>query len=146
MNKEGAVIIIEDDIDDQALLTDVFKELNYSNEIIFFADGISALEFLTKGNKNPFLILSDINLPKLSGLELRQKLKVDDDINLKCIPYLFFTTAAGHKAVIDAYSTSVQGFFTKPNSYDELKEQIQVIMDYWKHCSAPNNFLPSVSV
>jgi CheY-like chemotaxis protein len=142
MNKEGCIIIIEDDYDDQFLLSEVFKELNYSNEIISFSDGLSALEFLTKGNKNPFLILSDINLPKLSGFELRNKLKVDADIHLKCIPYLFFTTASNHSAVIDAYSISVQGFFTKPNTYDELKEQIRIIMDYWKHCSAPNYFLP----
>jgi len=141
MNKEGAVIIIEDDPDDQFLLEEVFKELGFSNEIIFFSDGISALEFLTHDDKYPFLILSDINLPKLSGLQLREKLKVDADLHLKCIPYLFFTTAANHQAVIDAYSTSVQGFFTKGNSYDELKEQVKTIMDYWKHCSAPNYFL-----
>jgi CheY-like chemotaxis protein len=46
-------------------------------------------EFLTSGNKSSFLILSDINLPKLSGLELRNKLKENADIHLKCIPYLF---------------------------------------------------------
>ena len=141
MNKDGAIIIIEDDEDDQFFLTDVFKELNYSNEVLFFADGLSALEFLTSGDKKPFLILSEINLPKLSGLELRNKLKENADIHLKCIPYLFFTTAGNHRAVIDAYSTSIQGFFTKPNSYDEIKEQIKVIMDYWKHCSAPNYFV-----
>lgn len=145
MNKEGCIIVIEDDEDDQFLISEVFKELRYSNEIIWFADGLSALEFLTKGNRNPFLILSDINLPKLNGFELRNKLKVDAEIHLKCIPYLFFTTAANHRAVIDAYSTSVQGFFTKPDTYDELKEQIKVIMEYWKHCSAPNYFLPSSS-
>ena len=73
------------------------------------------------------------------------KLKTDAEINLKCIPYLFFTTTSNHRAVLDAYSASAQGFFTMPNSYDELKEQISVIMDYWIHCTAPNNFLPSVS-
>lgn len=145
MNKQGAIIVIEDDLDDQFILQEVFKELNFANEIIYFNDGEKALDFLTHGNKNPFLILSDINLPKLSGLELRSKLKVDADINLKCIPYLFFTTAANHRAVVDAYSTSVQVFFTKPHSYEELKEQIKVIMDYWTHCSAPNNFKASVS-
>jgi len=141
MNKKGCVIIIEDDADDQLLLQEIFKELNYPNEIIIMNDGEAALEFLTNGNKNPFLILSDINLPKLSGIELRLKLKIDADINLKCIPYLFFTTAANHQSVIDAYSASVQGFFTKPNSIAGLKEQIKIIMEYWLHCSAPNNFI-----
>ena len=50
MNKDG-VIVIEDDEDDQFLLTEVFEELNYSNEVIFFADGLSALVFLTEGDK-----------------------------------------------------------------------------------------------
>lgn len=145
MNKHGPVIIVEDDVDDQFLLQEAFKELNYTNEIIFFGDGETALDFSANGNKNPFLILSDINLPKLSGIELRMKLKMDADIHLKCIPYLFFTTAANHKAVIDAYSTSVQGFFTKPNSYPELQEQIKIIMEYWTHCSAPNDFKPEFS-
>jgi CheY-like chemotaxis protein len=145
MNKQGPVIIIEDDLDDQLLLQEVFKELNYGNEIVFFGDGEKALEFLTNGNRNPFLILSDINLPKLNGIELRKKLRINADIHLKCIPYLFFTTAANHKAVIEAYSTSVQGFFTKPNTYVELREQIKMIMEYWMHCSAPNNFIPEIS-
>ena len=142
MNKQGCVIIIEDDADDQRLLQEIFKELKYPHEIIVLTDGQAALDFLTTTKKNPFLILSDINLPKLSGLELRLKLKVDADIHLKCIPYLFFTTAANHRAVIDAYSASVQGFFTKSNTFEGLKEQIKVIMEYWLNCSAPNNFLP----
>jgi hypothetical protein len=52
-----------------------------------------------------------------------------------------FTTVGNHRAVIDAYSTSIQGPFTKPNSYDEIKEQMKIIMEYWKHCSAPNYFI-----
>ena len=142
MNKNGPVVIVEDDLDDQVLFEEIFKELKYRNEIIFVTDGQSALELLTKGNVYPFLILSDINLPKLNGIELRIKLKMDADLHLKCIPYLFFTTVANHRAVIEAYSTSVQGFFTKPTGYEELRVQVKIIMDYWKHCSAPNYFLP----
>ena len=116
LNKKGCVIIIEDDKDDQFLIQEAFAELNYPNEIIFLGDGQEALNFLSSGDKNPFLILSDINLPKLSGLDLRLKLKMNADLHLKCIPYLFFTTAANHQTVIEAYSLSVQGFFTKPTS------------------------------
>ena len=139
MNKEGPVIIIEDDPDDQFLFQEVFKELNYSNQVIFFADGEMAFHFLTKVEKNPFLILSDINLPKLNGIELRNKLKMDADLHLKCIPYLFFTTVGDHKAVIEAYSTSVQGFFTKANSYEELREQIKIIIARMKMNQVTNS-------
>jgi CheY-like chemotaxis protein len=140
MNKNGPVIIIEDDIDDQEILTEIFQKLGYSNEVIFFADGISALDYLNQPKILPFLILSDINLPKLSGFELRSKLKTDADLTVKCIPYLFFSTALNQKAVMDAYSMSVQGFFVKQTSMAELEKTISVIMEYWKMCAAPNNF------
>lgn len=143
MNKEGCVIIIEDDKDDQLIIKEVFDELNYANEVIFFENAELALEFLTNGFKNPFLILSDINLGKLNGFELREKLRVDAALHLKCIPYLFFTTQANQKAVKDAYSISVQGFFTKPGNFSALRNQMKIIMEYWKNCSPPNHFLPT---
>jgi CheY-like chemotaxis protein len=140
MNKNGPVIIIEDDIDDQEILNEIFQKLGYSNEVIFFTDGASALDYLNKPSVLPFLILSDINLPKLNGFDLRSKLKTDADLAVKCIPYLFFSTALNQKAVIDAYSMSVQGFFVKQTSMGELEKTITVIMEYWKRCAAPNNF------
>jgi DNA-binding NarL/FixJ family response regulator len=108
--------------------------------LIFFSDGEEAFNFLKSEKVVPFIILSDINLPKLSGFELRTKLKTDADLTTKCIPYLFFSTALNQKAVIDAYSMSVQGFFVKQTSMDEIEKTISVIMEYWKRCAAPNNF------
>ena len=140
MNKNGPVIIIEDDRDDQDFLTEVFQRLNYPNKIIFFGDPQKALDFLNRAETVPFLILSDINMPKLSGFELRNKLRTDEQLQLKCIPYLFFSTALNEQTVIDAYSASVQGFFVKPNSIEELEKTIRVIMEYWMRCVAPNNF------
>lgn len=140
MNRNGPVIIIEDDEDDQELLKAVFKNLDYPNELHFFADGQLALEYLNGTDKLPFIILCDINLPKLDGLELRSKIKLDAKLQLRCIPYLFFSTAASQDAVIDAYSLSVQGFFIKQNTISELEKTISVIMEYWKRCAAPNNF------
>ena len=90
MDKDGSIIISEDDTDDQEVLTDVFAKLNYPNKIIFFADAEDALDFLNKKDTVPFLILSDINMPKLSGFELRRRLKTDAELRIKCIPYLFF--------------------------------------------------------
>ena len=140
MNKNGPVVIIEDDTDDQDFLTEVFQKLNYPNKIIFFSDPQEALVFLNRADIMPFLILSDINMPKLSGFELRSKLRTDAQLQLKCIPYLFFSTALNQQMVIDAYSASVQGFFVKQNSMEELEKTISVIMEYWLRCAAPNNF------
>jgi len=140
MNTHGPVIIIEDDSDDQEILEEVFQKLNYPNKIIFFLDGQEALDFLNTTDVVPFLILSDINMPKLDGFALRSKIKLDAALQIKCIPYLFFSTASSQKSVIDAYSLSVQGFFIKQNSMAELEKTISVIMEYWKRCVAPQNF------
>ena len=102
MNKNGPVIIIEDDEDDQYLLEQVFIKLNYQNKVVFFSDGQDALEYLQTTDELPFLILSDINMPRLDGFQLREKLHTDAALQLKCIPYLFFSTAASQEMVVNA--------------------------------------------
>jgi CheY-like chemotaxis protein len=138
MNKGGPIIIIEDDTDDQEILNDVFIDLNYPHEIIFFSDGEQALEFLIESHVEPFIIFSDINMPRLSGIELRNKVHENEDLRIKSIPYLFFTTTAQQSHVIDAYSKSIQGFFVKPNDYSEIKKTVQTIVEYWLKCVSPN--------
>jgi CheY-like chemotaxis protein len=138
MNKSGPIIIIEDDMDDQEILGEIFKELPYKNELIFFGDSMEALEYLTDTDVEPFLVLSDINMPKLSGMELREKVHNNEDLRLKSIPYLFFSTSAEQSHVIDAYSRSIQGFFVKPSSYDKLKSVLVKIVEYWQDCESPN--------
>ena len=140
MNKEGPIVIIEDDPDDQFLLDVIFQKLGYTNRVIYFFDGQQALDYLDETNDVPFLILSDIDLPILDGFALREKLHNDARLKLKCIPYLFFSTAIDQRTVIDAYSLSVQGFFIKPESITTLEETISTIIRYWKLCAAPNNF------
>ena len=140
MNTDGPVIIIEDDLDDKDILEDVFQRLKYPNQLLFFADGQQALDFLNSSEVVPFIILSDINMPKLNGFALRDKIKMDAKLQMKCIPYLFFSTASSQKAVVDAYSLSVQGFFIKQTTIAELEKTITVIMEYWKRCVAPKHF------
>ena len=86
----------------------------------------------------PFIVFSDINMLKLNGIELRQQIHENEDIRVKTIPYLFFTTSAEQEAVIDAYSKSIQGFFIKPSSFDELKNTMKIIIEYWQKCESPN--------
>lgn len=138
MNKSGPIIIIEDDTDDQDILSEIFNELNYTNQIIFFSDSQQALDYLIDTDTEPFLVLSDINMPKLNGIELREKVHNNEDLRLKSIPYLFFTTSAEQKHVVDAYSRSIQGFFIKPHSYEQLKSMLIKIVEYWQECQSPN--------
>lgn len=138
MNKRGPIIIIEDDEDDRKFMKDVFSDLNYENEIIYFEDGQVALNFLTTEKIEPFIIISDINMPVLNGMALKEEIQKNENLRLKCIPYLFFTTSANQQHVIDAYSKSVQGFFIKPNSMMKLKEILKKIVEYWQECESPH--------
>ena len=90
MNKNGPIIVIEDDADDQEIIQGVFERLNYKNEVLFFFDPEKALDYINQAFVSPFLILSDINMPKLSGMELKKKISTDAALQVKCIPYLFF--------------------------------------------------------
>lgn len=140
MNKTGPIIVIEDDLDDQELLVEIFDRLGYKNQIVYFFDGNEALDYLNKTDVQPFLILSDINMPKINGFELRNKVFTNELLQTKCIPYLFFSTSATKKAVIDAYALSVQGFFLKPASMIGLENTIRKIVEYWQECIAPSQY------
>lgn len=139
MNKNGAIVIIDDDADDRYLLADVFRELAYGNEIKFFSNGTEAYDYLRQSESNPFLILSDVNMPGLDGFELRRMIQEEEALADKCVPYLFFSTYVSEKVVAQAYRMSVQGFFLKPNTYDHLKATMRKIVEYWQECYAPGS-------
>ena len=141
MQQSGPIIVIEDDSDDQELLTEIFGTLNYPNKLIFFRDGYQALDYIIKTDVRPFMILSDINMPGMNGIELRRKIHNNEALRLKCIPYLFFTSGANRQAVYDAYAISAQGFFIKPNRMEDLKNTIRKIIEYWKECYAPSQYV-----
>lgn len=140
MNKSGPIIIIEDDPDDQDILTEIFNKQGFSNDIIFFTEAEKALSYLNQMDVLPFLILSDINMPRLNGLELKRKIQTDAALQARCIPYLFFTTSASKDAVVEAYSNSAQGFFIKESSMVELEKTISIIIEYWLRCYSPNQY------
>ncbi len=73
MVKNGPIIVIEDDRDDQELLKEIFEELASTHVLKFFNSCLSAFEYLLSAAEKPFLILSDINLPAMTGLELCKK-------------------------------------------------------------------------
>lgn len=140
MSKNAPLIIVEDDLEDQDSFKAAFENLEYPNELIFFGDGQSALDFLNETDVHPFLILCDINMPKLNGFDLRARLKATRAVDLRCVPFLFFSTANNQKVVVEAYCLAVQGFFVKQHKMRELEKTITAIMEYWKRCTSPNNF------
>lgn len=76
----------------------------------------------------------------MNGFDIRKKIFTNQQLQLKCIPFLFFSTGANKSQVIDAYSLSVQGFFKKPASVPALQNTIKKIVEYWQECIAPNEY------
>jgi CheY-like chemotaxis protein len=140
MDKSGPIIVIEDNAADQRLFEEIFKNLNFKNELLFYTDGKAALEFLNSTKKIPFIIISDINMPTMNGMDLRAKIYENKQLALMCVPFLFFTTGAEKKSVEDAYAMSVQGFFKKPTGIEELENTMRKIVEYWKECIAPSDY------
>lgn len=141
MSRSGPIIVIEDDLDDQLLLGETFKFLKCSNEVIFFTDGYKALDYIKTTNVQPFIIISDINMPSIDGFALKKMIQNNEELNIKCIPYLFFTTGVDQKGVFEAYSMSAQGFFIKPSTVEDLQNTVRKILEYWKECFAPSHYL-----
>ena len=137
MAKQGPILIIEDDLDDQYLLEEVFSSLDIKNELKFFANGKVALEYLNVTNDKPFIILSDVNLPGMNGPDLKRSINKNDRLRRKSIPFVFLTTTADPKAVEEAYDLLVQGYFQKANKISDLKNMIKMIIDYWMNCRNP---------
>jgi CheY-like chemotaxis protein len=145
MQKSGPILVIEDDCKDQENLEKAFTFLNFPNQVIFFSDGYEALDFIEKTDTKPFLILSDIRMPKIDGFELRKKIQNNKELNIRCIPYLFFTTGAHRNAVYDAYAMSAQGFFIKPKSITDLQNTLKKMVEYWLECFSPDQYIDSPS-
>lgn len=136
---KGPIVIVEDDKDDQDVYADAIREMGVPNEFRFFDDGTEALEYLTTTEEQPFIILSDINMPKMSGLELKQKIQSDTYLNAKGIPFVFISTDASKISVRHAHALSVQGYFQKPNSLDSFKEILRAVFTYWELSKHINN-------
>ena len=94
MNKKGPIILIDDDQDDLQLLIEVFADFNLPNEVHLFKNTDSVLNFLRKPGIDPFLIISDINMPVVNGFRLREIVLSDEKINCAGVPYIFFTTSS----------------------------------------------------
>lgn len=139
MSKQGPILIIEDDRDDQHLLTEVFTTLNIKNELKFFENGNKALKYLQTTSDQPFIILSDVNLPGMSGPDFKRSINEDDRLRRKSIPFVFLTTTADTKAVAEAYDILVQGYFQKASKMDDLTAMVKMIIDYWMVCRNPNS-------
>ena|SRR5438270_3314786 len=139
MSVKGPIIIAEDDYDEREILQLVFQRLGVQNELKFFDNGQLILDYLISTTIKPFIIISDINLPLMNGIELRKAIHDGPILCRKSIPFIFLSTTA-NKAVIDhAYEMTVQGFFVKRNTVKEIEECMRSILAYWANCMHPED-------
>ncbi len=138
--KPGPIILLEDDNDDEDIFKEILADLKVPNEIISFTQTNSALEYLKTTTDQPFLIFSDVNIPGENGVSFKRMIDEDPELKKKSIPFIFYSTAADQATINYVYfNLTVQGFFKKSNSYEESKENIGVIINYWKVCKHPNS-------
>jgi len=137
MPKSGPIIIVEDDADDQELIREVFAELKIPNMLRFFNSCLDALDYLLTTIEKPFLIISDINLPAMSGFDFLKRIRENHSLQMKCIPFIFFTTASNNAMIQQAYQLPAQGFFIKPLTEGQLRGTLNAILEYWKISSIP---------
>ena len=136
----GPIVLIEDDPDDIYIFDEVLKELGIANRLVKFTNPRDAYHFLDSVSEQPFLIISDVNLPQMSGLELKNKIDSNERLRKKSIPFIFFSTSAEKKYILESYlQLTVQGYFQKPAQFTEIKQQVRAILEYWKLCLHPNS-------
>lgn len=130
------ILLIEDNQDDVDLTIRALKRNGLINEIAVARDGAEALDFLfTRGEHAerratmPQLILLDIRLPKLSGLEVLKELRQDERTRL--LPVVMLTSSKEEQDLIDSYNNGANSYVQKPVSFDEFNEAVRQLGVYW---------------
>ena len=126
------ILIIEDDEDDREILKEIFRDLGHKNNLVFFSDSTQVVEYLRRPDINPFIIISDINMPKLGGFELRNIILNEEILMDKDIPYIFISNAQDEQSIKQANKLHIQGYIHKGDDYNKYKEKIKNLVDFWK--------------
>jgi CheY-like chemotaxis protein len=145
MNLSGPIINIDDDDDDHEIIIAVCEKLGIGKHLKCFRDGEQALEYLKVSHEYPCVILCDINMPKITGFELRKTINANNSLRKRSVPFIFYSTGADLLQVQEAYGMTVQGFFLKGKDFRDAERTLKVILDYWLLCKHPNSFIKNGS-
>jgi CheY-like chemotaxis protein len=136
---KGPIIIVDDDRDDQEIYAEAIRAIGIESQINFFDGAQKALDYLNTTEEQPFIILSDVNMPKINGIQFKEIIQASDYLKSKGIPFVFISTNADAAAIRKAHELSVQGYFQKPNNLEDIKLMLQVLFHYWELCKHINN-------
>lgn len=125
------ILLVDDDEVDVMNVQRAFKKNEIENPLTIASNGLEALDLLRSGNliPSPKIILLDINMPKMNGIEFLRELRKDED--LKSISVFVMTTSNQDADKINAYNLNVAGYILKPLSFEKFTQAIKNLSDYW---------------
>jgi CheY-like chemotaxis protein len=131
-----AILLVEDDLVDAMTVRRALKTLHVSNRLEHVENGEEALAYLRDpGKGRPCIILLDLNMPVMNGIEFLQAVKADPD--LKRIPVIVLTTSCEQRDVVESFQLGVAGYMRKPVDYQQFVETIRSIDAYWTISELP---------
>ena len=126
------ILVVDDDADDQELLREAFNDIGFEGTVDSVDDGDSLLEYLK--TSTPHLVVLDLHMPRLHGLEALQKLRVDNP----GLPVVVMTTNWSEDDIFNSYRLGANSFIIKPVLYDELIDTARGLVQYWfELCEVP---------
>ena len=142
MSTLGRILMVEDDPRDVELTLTALEEYNLANEVVVARDGAEALDYLycrgsfeTRSSENPAVMLLDLKLPKVDGLEVLQQVKSDE--KLKLIPVVVLTSSHEEKDMVASYKLGVNAYVVKPVDFHEFVNAIKELGAFWAVINEP---------
>ena len=142
MTTLGRILIVEDDPNDVELTLTALADYNLANEVVVTRDGQQALDYLycrgefsARVTGNPAVMLLDLKLPKIGGLEVLQQVKSDE--NLKTIPVVVLTSSNEEKDMMRSYRLGVNAYVVKPVDFHEFVNAVKELGVFWAVINEP---------
>ena len=135
--KKNIILLVEDNPNDVTLTMRAFKKSKLLNEIVVVGDGVEALDYLfatgsfegRDPNAMPNLVLLDLKLPKMDGIEVLRRLR--DDSRTKLLPVVILTSSREEQDVVNAYNLRANSYIRKPVDFSQFSDAIQQLGLYW---------------
>lgn len=132
---EHQILLVEDDPNDEQLILRALEKMGLAKETHVARDGREALDFLLASRAPPRLILLDLKLPRLGGLEVLQALRVDNRTRLT--PVVVFTSSIEQTDVLTSYDLGANSYICKPVDFKEFNDTLKVMIEYWLGLNVP---------
>jgi len=136
MDSLGRILMVEDDPRDVELTLTALEEYKLANEVVVTTDGEEALDYLYRRGKfaartgdNPAVLLLDLKLPKVDGLEVLQQIKADDQLRL--IPVVVLTSSREERDMVASYKLGVNAYVVKPVDFHEFVNAVRELGIFW---------------